>query len=266
MSLSLSVNRRYCCFFASILWVVSSVVYASPERGLEIATEMKKRDEGWVDTKAKMQMVLRSPDGRESIRELRINTLEVTDNGDKALTIFDQPRDISGTAFLSFSNITGPDDQWIFLPAVKRVKRIATRNKSGPFVGSEFAFEDMVSFELEKFTFNYLRDENYNGIDTYVVEQKPVDKYSGYSRQIVWVDKERYIPHQVEFYDRKDSLLKVLTMTEYKQYLNKYWRASRSDMDNEQTGKSTTLLIDDIVFGEGLDEKDFDKNALRRAK
>lgn len=261
----MSLNRHLLCIFTLSIMVLPSILIASPEKGLEIAKEMKKRDEGWVDSYADMQMILRSPDGRESVREIRVKTLEIEDNGDKALTIFDEPRDIAGTAFLSFSNIEGPDDQWIYLPALKRVKRIATRNKSGPFVGSEFAFEDMTSFEIEKFTFNYLRDETYKGIDVFVVEQRPTDKYSGYTRQVVWIDKEHYRPHQVEFYDRKDALLKVLTMDDYAQYENKFWRPKRSYMDNVQTGKGTTLLIKDIKFKEGLDVKDFDKNALRRA-
>ncbi|MFC4700171.1 outer membrane lipoprotein-sorting protein [Glaciecola siphonariae] len=265
----MSLNRRLNVLVAILVtasFLHAPLSLASPEKGLAIAKEMKARDEGWVDTNADMQMILRSPDGRESVREIRIKTLEVEGNGDKALTIFDEPRDIAGTAFLSFSNIEGPDDQWIFLPAVKRVKRIATRNKSGPFMGSEFAFEDMTSFEIEKFEFNYLRDETFKGMDMFVVEQRPTDKYSGYSKQIVWVDKEHYRAFQIEFYDRKDALLKILTMDEYKQYDGKYWRADRADMDNYQTGKSTTLLIEDIRFKEGLDEKDFDKNALRRAK
>lgn len=71
-------------------------------KGLEIATEVKKRDIGWTDTTAHMQMILRGPSGDESVREIRVKTLEVEGDGDKAVTIFDQPRDIAGTAFLSF--------------------------------------------------------------------------------------------------------------------------------------------------------------------
>nr|WP_241664538.1 outer membrane lipoprotein-sorting protein [Ningiella ruwaisensis] len=237
-----------------------------PEKGLEIAKEVKARDRGWVDTAADMQMILRAKDGRESVREIRVKTLEVEGDGDKSLTIFDKPLDVAGTAFLSFSHIEGPDEQWIFLPAVKRVKRIATRNKSGPFMGSEFAFEDMVSFEVEKFDFAYLRDDVLDGREMFVVEQIPKDEYSGYTKQVVWVDKEHYRVHQIEFYDRKDALLKVLTLSDYELYEDKFWRAMRSDMDNVQTGKSTTLIVDDIAFKQGLDEKDLDKNALRRAK
>jgi len=245
----------------------STVSFAKDaEKGLAIATEVKQRDSGWIDSTASVQMILRGPSGDESVREIRIKTLEVEGDGDKALTIFDQPRDIAGTAFLSFSKTQGADDQWIYLPAAKRVKRISTRNKSSPFMGSEFAYEDMTSFELEKFDFAYLRDETIDGVDTFVVEQIPTDKFSGYTKQIVWVDKEHYRMQRTEFYDRKGALLKVLQPSEYKLYLDRYWRAHRAEMINKQTGKSTTLLTSDIEFKTGLETSDFDKNALRRLR
>ncbi len=261
--------KKYCLVLmigACSLFLSTDILARDAAKGLEIAQEMKARDKGWTDTLADMQMILRSPSGDESVREIRVKTLEIDGNGDKSLTIFDEPRDVAGTAFLSFSNIEGPDDQWIYLPAIKRVKRIATRNKTSPFMGSEFAYEDMTSFEIEKFTFAYLRDEEMNGLDCFVVEQIPTDKYSGYSRQIVWVDKAHYRVQQIEFYDRKNALLKILMPSEYEQYEEQYWRALRADMDNQQTGKSTTLLTSEIEFGTGLTEDDFDKNALRRLR
>ncbi len=82
-----------------------------------------------------MLMVLRNKQGEESVREIRIKNLEMENDGDKSLTVFDKPRDVKGTAFLSFSHPVGADDQWLYLPALKRVKRIASRNKSGPLWG-----------------------------------------------------------------------------------------------------------------------------------
>ena len=236
------------------------------EKGLEIAKERKARDTGWGDSVADMSMILRNAQGQETERKMRGKSLEIDGDGDKGLTIFDQPRDVKGTAFLNFSHATTPDDQWMYLPALKRVKRIASRNKSGPFMGSEFAFEDMSSFEIEKYTFKYLRDEVYEGMDMFVVEQIPVDKYSGYTRIIAWVDKEHYRAHKVEFYDRKDSLLKTLMLHEYKQYLDQYWRPMRSEMFNEQNGKSTELITHSLEFRTGLNDSDFNKNTLKRAR
>ena len=239
---------------------------SAQERGLEIAVEAKNRDLGWGDMTAEMEMILRNKEGQQSHRQIRMKTLEQDGDGDKSLTVFDKPLDVKGTAFLSFSHINTSDDQWLYLPALKRVKRISSRNKSGPFMGSEFAFEDLSSFEIEKYDYKYLRDEPINGLDSFVVEQYPVDKYSGYTRRVVWLDKEHYRVQRVDFYDRKDSLLKTLTFEDYNQYLDKYWRANRSIMTNHQTGKSTVLVYDGYQFQVGLKDSDFNKNSLKRAR
>ena len=152
------------------------------------------------------------------------------------------------------------------MPALRRTKRIATRNKSGPFMGSEFAFEDMASFELEKFTFSYLRDEQLQGVNCFVVQRIPRDQYSGYSKQIVWYDQQHYRIQKIEFYDPKQALLKVLTASEYTHYLEKYWRAHRVTMENVQIGNSTLLLTSDIQFQTDVDAADFHKNKLSRLR
>ncbi|MBN2314343.1 MAG: outer membrane lipoprotein-sorting protein, partial [Sedimentisphaerales bacterium] len=112
------------------------------EKGLAIARQADTRDKGFGDFTADMLMILMNKEGQKSEREMRIRTLEVENDGDKCLTIFDTPRDIKGTAFLSFTHKVGDDDQWLYLPAVARVKRISSRNKSGSFMGSEFSYED----------------------------------------------------------------------------------------------------------------------------
>ena len=120
-----------------------------PEKGLTIAREADRRDNGFGDFTARMEMILRNRQGEESTRRLRISTLEVKGDGDKGLSVFDEPADVKGTALLTFTHKAGEDDQWLYLPALKRVKRIASANKSGPFMGSEFAYEDVASQEIE---------------------------------------------------------------------------------------------------------------------
>jgi len=236
------------------------------ERGLAIATESDRRDTGFGDYTSDVKMILRNKQGQESVREIRSRTLEVEDDGDKSMTIFDKPRDVQGTALLSFTHKEGPDDQWLYLPALKRVKRIASNNKSGPFMGSEFAYEDIASQEIEKYTYQYLRDETLDGLEVFVFERYPVDKKSGYTRQIIWMDKEHYKERKIEFYDRKDSPLKTLVFTDYHQYLDQYWRAHDMYMENHQTGKNTRLLQSNYNFRSGLTDRDFDKNSLKRAR
>ena len=236
------------------------------EKGLAIANEADKRDTGWVDQTANMSMILKNKQGDEHTRVMRITTLEVQGDGDKSLLSFDSPRDIKGTAFLSHTHSLTPDDQWLYLPALKRVKRISSSNKSGPFVGSEYAYEDLASQEVEKYTYKWLRDETVDGKDNFVIERYPQYKHSGYTRQIVWLDKEMYQPNKLEFYDRKNALLKTLRFLNYGQYLDQYWRPGAMEMTNHQTGKSTTLTWTDYQFKNGLTDRDFDKNTLKRAR
>lgn len=234
------------------------------EKGLAIAIEADKRDTGWADTEAKMTMTLRNKRGEESVRILRIKALEVENDGDKSLTIFDEPLDVRGSAMLTFSHKTEPDDQWLYLPKVGRVKTIASKNKSGPFMGSEFAFEDLSSQEVEKYTYKYLKDEPCGELTCFVVERDPVDENSGYTKQVAWIDQSEYRAHKIEFYDRKNSLLKTLVATDFKRYLDKYWRPHKMNMENHQTGKSTELLWSSYQFKVGLKDSDFSKNSLTR--
>ncbi|MCW8328712.1 outer membrane lipoprotein-sorting protein [Photobacterium sp. SDRW27] len=260
-------KMRVVVLFLTLLLPITVTAVTPEQKGLEIAREADRRDSGWNDSESKLTMILRNRHGDESRREMRGKSLEVQKDGDKTLTTFDTPKDVKGTAFLNFTHKVGDDDQWLYLPALKRVKRIASRNKSGSFVGSEFAYEDISSQELEKYTYKWLRDEIYQGRDCYVVESYPVDKkYSGYTRLVSWIDKAEYRSWKIEFYDRKKSHFKTLTFKNYKQYLGKYWRPGEMNMVNHQNGKSTQLIWHSYRFRTGLSDRDFTKNSLKRAK
>ena len=255
-----------------IALVVPGVAMAeSPEdKGLAIATEADRRDTGWDDFTANMTMTLFNKQGQSSERNMKSRSLEGKDDGDKTIIVFNKPRDVKGTALLTFTHKSGSDDQWLYLPALKRVKRIDSRNKSGPFVGSEYAFEDLASQEIEKYTYKYLKDdacgEHAKDLTCFVNERDPVDEYSGYTVQHVWVDQTEYRPQKIDFYDRKGALLKTLTFHDYQQYLGQYWRADQLMMVNHQTGKKTELKWQDYRFRTGLEDGDFNKNSLKRAR
>ncbi len=247
------------------LFALNAVAETPEEHGLRIAKEGDARNLGFGDSTADMTMTLKNRAGQTSTRKIRSKVLEVKGDGDKSLSLFDTPADVKGTSMLTFSHGLKADDQWLYLPALKRVKRINSRNKSGPFMGSEFAFEDLGSQEVEKYTYKYLREEACGkGWKCHVVERKPAYKYSGYSKQIGWVDTKEYRNTKVEFYDRKGSKMKTLTSTGFKQYLGKYWRPSVMNMQNHLTGKSTVLQWSNYKFRTGLTSRDFNKNALSR--
>ncbi len=166
--------------FLTVAWAVASDPSEPAEKkGYEIAARSDRSDRGFGTSRVDLRMILRNKAGKEARRTLSIATLEIPDEsvGDKTLIVFDNPPDIDGTALLSHAKILDPDDQWLFLPALKRVKRISSVNKSGPFVGSEFAFEDFTALELNKFTYRYLREEPCGELVCDVVERHP--RYPG---------------------------------------------------------------------------------------
>jgi len=261
--------KKHLATSVAVISILSShVLHAqtAEEKGLSIATEASASDEGWGDSQAKMKMVLRNKAGKESSREVRLKNLEVLDDGDKSLSIFDKPADVKGTSFLSHTHVVKPDDQWLFLPALKRVKRISSANKSGPFMGSEFSYEDLSSQEVDKYTHTYIADEEVDGRIAYKLDQVPTYVKSGYTKRTIWIDQEHLYPVKIEFYDRKGTLLKTLEFKDYQQYVDKYWRASQMLMINHQNGKSTDLIWEDYEFQVGLEDSDFSQSALKRAR
>ncbi len=239
---------------------------SAEETGLKIAVEARESQKGYGDLTADLKMILRNKSGAKSERELSIKTIEVKGDGDRTLFVFDRPRDVKGTAFLIYSHTDSPDEQWLYLPALKRVKRISSSNQSGSFMGSEFSYEDLGTVEVEKFTYRYLKDEPCGNLKCTVSERIPRTKNSGYSRQLTWYDTEEFRLIKVEYYDRKNELLKTLVLEDYKKYLRNFWRASTLTMTNHLTGKSTVLEWSDYEFRTGLKQSDFTRTALKRAR
>ncbi len=256
--------RKFTILLLAALMPALAMAQTPEEKGLEIAQAADAYDLGFGDFTADMVMTLINKAGDTSKRNIRIKTLEVEGDGDKSLSIFDEPADVKGTKMLTYSHGLEPDDQWLYLPALKRVKRISSRNKSGPFMGSTFAFEDLGSQEVEKYTYKFLREEACGDWQCYVVERYPAYKFSGYTRQVAWIDQQGYRLVKAEFYDRKKALLKTLTASDFQQFLGQYWRPGKMFMENHQTGKSTLLEWNNYQFKTGLSDRDFRSQALKR--
>lgn len=254
--------RIFTAAFTAILAISMSYGQSAEERGLQIAKAAEKADEGFGSSIVELKMTLKNKNGQTSERYLTTRTLELTEDGDKSLIVFDSPKDVKGTATLTFTHKVGADDQWLYLPSIKRVKRISSNNKSGPFVGSEFAYEDLSSQEVEKYAYKFLKEDG----DMLIVEQDPVDPKSGYTRRVATYNKGKgYRLEKIEFYDRKNALLKTLDYSDYKLYKNKFWRALSLNMVNHQSNKETLLKFSEYNFGSELVDEDFTEVALKRA-
>lgn len=247
------------------LSIVINPLSARADQADTIAQEADKRLHGFGDSTASMKMTLINPSGQTAERSLRVQNLETGTEGDRSLMIFDTPRDVSGTALLTHTQPGSDDLQWLYLPAISRVKQIAAGNKSGPFMGSEFAFEDIVTPYWQKYSYSFVREEKCEALTCAVIERKPKDANSGYTRQQVWIDKQDYLIRRIDFYDRKNSLLKTYTASGF-QKVQGQWRPASMLMVNLQNRKQTRLDWADFKFKTGLKKDDFTENALKRAR
>ena len=231
--------------------------------GLEIAQKSDQAVSGFESSVSTMQMVMINAAGQKTIRDMKGATLE-KEGGDKSLMEFLSPADVKGTKLLTYQHIDKDDDQWLYLPALKRIKRISSRNKTGSFMGSEFSYEDISSQEVEKYTYPGETVEVPCGDKTcYKGVRIPKDRLSGYTRQITWVDKDTFLVQKVEYYDRKGSLLKTAVFSDYKK-IDGIWRVGKIDMKNHQNDKETVLIWVDDKVKAGLTDKHFNKRVLKQ--
>lgn len=242
-----------------------SLANEAANEGRIIMQRFTQQDNGFGDFRGDVTMIIRENNGKEFERHMEVRILEDGDSGEKRLFVFDKPRTINGTALLSHT-MDKNESQWIYLPAFKRIKRISSNNKSSAFVSSEFSYEDLSSVELEKYRYQYLKEEVVDGNTCYLVKMTPLLKGSGYQFQIAYIDKTDYIFRQVDYFDKKGTALKTLKLHDYQQYLNRFWRPLTLTMVNHQNGRATTMRWSNIVYANGFSEHEFDSNALKHSR
>jgi outer membrane lipoprotein-sorting protein len=229
----------------------------------ELAQKSDAALSGYHDAKAEMVMTLINANGQERQRTMKSMVLEKK-GGDKSLMEFLTPADVKGTKFLSYEHADKDDDQWLYLPALKRVKRIASKNKSGSFMGSEFSYEDLTAFNIDKYSYSGDAEEvTLDGKKMYKSERIPKSKNSGYTKQVSWVTPDTYLTMKVDYYDRKKELLKTATFADYKK-LDGVWRIGKITMLNHQNDKKTILVWKNETIKNGLSDRDFNKRVLKR--
>lgn len=238
---------------ACSLYAISSINVA--KRSYDIMS-------GYGSSVSQTTMILKNRIGEENIRKLKIKKLE-NKNGDKSLIDFLYPLDIKDTKLLSYENIGYDDKQWLYMPALKRVKRISSRNKSGAFMSSEFSYEDISSQNYKNYTYEgealniTIDDKNY-----YKITRIPKDKNSGYSKQILYIDTKTFLASHGEYFDKQNRLLKKVEFTEYIN-IEGIYRIKQIKMNNIQNKKSSILIWNDDKIKQKLKNNIFSKRALK---
>ncbi|WP_457743490.1 outer membrane lipoprotein-sorting protein [Sulfurimonas sp.] len=246
----------------SILLLVAAInLFALTNQ--EVANKCEAVMHGFKSSSSQMKMTLINANKQQRSRNMGMLTLE-NSNGNKSLMTFLSPADVRGTKFLNHEHILKDDDQWLYLPALKRVKRIASKNKSGSFMGSEFSYEDLSSFNPKKYIFKGdAKLTTLDGKKVYEGARFPKSKSSGYTKEVSWVNANTFLIRKVDYYDRKHELLKTATFDKYKKISGK-WRVTQMTMLNHQNHKKTILVWKNEKIKLHLKDKDFNKRVLKR--
>jgi hypothetical protein len=222
----------------------------------EISIKAYDATGNYISENAQLNMLLKNSSGETNKRSLTMKKLE-GDNGDKTILEFTTPADVKGTILLTHEHLTKDDDQWLYMPGLKKTKRIVSKNKSGSFMGSEFSYEDLSSQHYKKFLHNgNAKELMHNGTKHYQVERKPSDENSGYSKEILFVEAKNFLIQRIDYYDKNDNLLKIALFPDYKK-VDGVWRGMKIEMKNVQTKKETILDWVSEKIKVGFTDKDF---------
>jgi outer membrane lipoprotein-sorting protein len=210
-----------------------------------------------------MKMTLINKKGSERTRELHQYFIDLG-NEEKQIMFFTSPADVKNTAFMnwSYDDVNKNDDQWLYLPALKKVKRISSSNKDNEFMGSDFTYEDMEKRNPERDNQTLLKSEKYNNEEVWVIESTPIDEEQ-YSKRIIWISKEKNIPLKIEFYDEDKELLKTLIITKISK-IKGYWIIEKQEMFNIQENHKTIISLTNLKIDSGISENKFNQRTMTK--
>jgi uncharacterized protein len=207
--------------------------------------------------------------GQERVRETTGRTKLLpgtTDN--RRVVVFDSPADIRGTRTLLIEHSNADDDIWIYLPAMKKVRRLVASNKKDSFVGTDFSYGDVIGHKVEDWNHKLVREEKVGGLECWVIESTPttpqVADASGYSKRISWIDERSYVALRTDIFDPQGGFLKRLTQEDVRQVdaANNRWQAMRLVAENAQTNHKTIIELRNFNANVGISDAAFTPRAL----
>ncbi len=215
------------------------------------------------DRVSTLTMTLINSHGKTRVRKIQ---QFMKDFGDveKSIMFFVSPADIKNTSFMNWSyNSDKADDQWIYLPALKKTKRISSDSKSDYFMGSDFTYDDLGDRKLDADEHKLIKEENVDGVDCYVVESLSKDEDYMYSKTITWINKSNFMGVKKEFYDEDGELLKILSIGKAEK-ISGFWTITKSEMNNVQKNHKTTIELSNVKINTGVPASKFSERMMMR--
>ncbi len=216
-----------------------------------------------------LEMTLINKRGQKRIRQVLTYRRDYEDKTTKMVMFFQEPADVKNTGFLTwnYDEEGKDDDQWLYLPALKKIRRISSSKKKNYFMGTDFTYEDMGDRNINDYTYKHLGTEVIDGIECYHIEMMPksndIVKKTGYGRGEMWIRPDNWVGIKTVFYDKKLKLLKELTMSDIEQ-IDGFWTMKTMTMVNEQKKHTTIFKFSDITYDSGLDDDMFSQRRLTK--
>jgi len=216
------------------------------------------------DQTSDLTMTLINKSGKERIRKIKQFTKDLGDV-EKSIMFFQSPADVKNTSFMSwtYDDESKSDDQWIYLPALKKTKRISSDSKSDYFMGSDFTYDDLGDRKLDDDTHELIGEETIDDVDYYLVESTPKDEEYMYSKTKTWIRKDNFIGLKKEFYDEDEDLLKILKIKKFEE-ISGFLVITSSEMENVQKDHRTTMKLNDVEINMGIPDSKFTERMMMR--
>ena len=244
------------------LMAVLGTVSAADLNGEEIMEKVYNRETG-ESRISRLEMILINRHGAERIREIKQYEKDFGEV-EKKIMFFISPADVRNTSFMNWSyDSEQSDDQWIFLPALNKVKRISSENKSDYFMGSDFTYDDLGDRTLAEDEHSLIGEDTVDGHEVYVVENIPAAEDELYSRTVTYVWQDKWIGLKKEFYDQEGELLKVLTVNQLEE-IDGILTIVDNEMHNLQSDHRTILRSSEVEYNTEVDDNLFSERMMKR--
>lgn len=248
--------------------LVTAGVYAQGPTGREVMEAYREQDRT-EDTAVEMRMSIVGPRGGARQRTVSQWTKTLPDDSRMQLIRFLSPADVEGTGFLSIEHLDGEDDDWLYLPALRKTRRIAGTDKRESFVGTDFSYEDLEAERLDEHRYEVVGTEVLDGVEAWIVEAVPTDpekvEETAYGRRELWVSRDHAVILQAKYYDEDGTYVKRLRAEDVRQVAGSdKWRAHRLTMEDIQNGGRTVLEVTEFRIDQGVPEDYFSQRYLKR--
>jgi outer membrane lipoprotein-sorting protein len=260
--------KKIFCLFSTLL--LAAAFIGAQNTQAQSAVSIMEASRNRIDVQTTMtrsRMVIAAKNGTTAERVIDQYSKDGP-HGERSVIVFVRPANVANTRFLMLDNANGDTDQWIFLPSLGKVRRIAASESGGNFMGTDMSYDDMASMsrELDKDTHTLLREEIYNGAACFVIQSVPHDLADyQYSRTVSWIDKETYVVHKTEMYDKRGVLTKIMEASELKE-VSGYLTPTVTKISTVSAGTSTTVYMDIIKYNDPIPESVFTTTYLETGR